>query len=102
MTTKRYLVTIGPRQALEILTKIDKTLGDPTENITKEESKAKGMIAHIKLQEELDKIKKEEIIILFSSFVTLIGITESLSTRIIEHLEKLGHITVRDIWNGEE
>ena len=98
----KYLVTIGPKQALEILTEIDKVLGDPTEDTTKEESRAKGMIAHAKLQDELEKMKEEEVITLFSSFVALTSIIESLSTRIIEHLERPSnrHITIRDVWGG--
>ena len=101
MTTKRYLVTIGPRQALEILTEINKVIGEPTEDATKEIAKAKGMMAHAKLQEELDKMKEEEVVTLFSSFVALTGIMTSLGTRIAEHLERHGHTTVRDVW-GEE
>ena len=87
----KYLVTIGPKQALEIITKIDKMLGDPTEDTTKEIAKAKGMIAHAKLQEELDKMKGEEVIALFSSFVALTGIIESLRTRVTKHLERLSN-----------
>ena len=97
----RYLITIGPKRALKILIDIDKELGDPTEDTTKEEAKTKGAMAHSMLQEELDKMKEEEIFALFSSFVTLNGIIKGLSTRIIKHLETYGHITVRDVW-GEE
>ena len=97
----RYLVTVGPKQALKVLANIDGMLGDPTKDTTKEDAKAKGALAHILLQEELDKMSKEEVFALFSSFVTLDGIIKSLSARIAEQLETIGHITVRDVW-GEE
>ena len=94
----RYLVTIGPKQALRILTDINEVVGEPTEDSTKEDSRKAGVVAHKELQERLDGMSEEEAITFFSSLVTLNGVIEGFSSRVAAHLK---NFTIHDVWSNQ-
>lgn len=91
----KYLVTIGPKQALKVLTDINEVIGEPIEDSTKEDSRAVGLIAYMELQKKLDEISEEEAITLFLSFIALSKIVEVSSSKIAAHLK---NFTIRDMW----
>ncbi|KKK93982.1 hypothetical protein LCGC14_2687440, partial [marine sediment metagenome] len=93
--------TQGPKRALEVIRDITNIVGPPTGDETKEESIIKGRTALEKLQEKLNDMKEEEVVILFTSLVSLHNVTKGFTTKTILHLESLGHVGIQDLWSNE-
>ena len=94
-----YIVTQGPKPALNLIRDISDIVGPPTEDETKEESEAKGERAQIILQEKLHKMDYEEVAILHASLASLYGISKSFYIELRIHLSNLSETEITSPWH---
>ena len=82
-----HLLTQGPGEALEILTRLNKIV-DGENSKTEEEMDTAGELACASIVTILDEISKEEAFILLSSMSTVQNISEFIFDEIFDYIKK--------------